>query len=168
MKSRQAEDTPNTKKAYYANDETGGRVFHSLDKRSMSLVTFLGQQDQVCHSTSKNKHTMQGQGQQKKVKISVIAFPNAIANPGAMMIKSLDTIVAYGTMRGPRGSENFTGKTVFQFDADILDHDFFGSGWGTVGGPVGAPVGAVVVLHLAFYVGSLGFGRPRDDPGVTE
>ena len=43
-----------------------------------------------------------------------------------LVIKSVHAIVAYGTMRGSRGPENFASEAIFELDSLILDEYLLG------------------------------------------
>ena len=63
MKSGEAEDTPNAKKANDADNETCWRLLDSLNERSMGFFAFPRQQDQMCDGTGENKNTVECQRQ---------------------------------------------------------------------------------------------------------
>ena len=43
------------------------------------------------------------------------ALTHTVTNPGAVVVKPLDTVVADGAVGGPRGAKYLAGEAVLQF-----------------------------------------------------
>ena len=71
------------------------------------------------NGTRENENTMDGQGYEKEVKISIVSLPNTIAHPRTMMVKSLNTIVAYGAMGCARRPKYSTSKTILEINDSV-------------------------------------------------
>lgn len=114
MESCQAHYGPDAEEADDTNYDAGRGPADSIKKLSL-ITTTLGEQDEVCEGTDEDEDAVESKGHQEQVEISVVALTHTVTNPGAVVVKPLDTVVADGAVGGPRGAKYLAGEAVLQF-----------------------------------------------------
>ncbi len=138
---------PNWQEADNADEHTRRSLTYGFEK--IFVILFSTDQHQMAESTSEKKHTLDGQGDEKYVEVAVIPEPDAVADPGTVVVEPKNSrghqslwgprrregrafspvhaVVADGAVRRPRGPEDFTREAVLELHGLIFDHNFFGS-----------------------------------------
>lgn len=89
MEAWQAQNGPDREETNYQLDHTGRALLNGLNKAFTSLRT----EGNVCDDTAKYERCQKRQGNNKAVEKAVIAFAHTVSNPGAVMVKSFNTVV---------------------------------------------------------------------------
>jgi len=64
---------------------------------------------------------VESEGDEEHEEVPVVPPPDAVVDPGAVMVKYLDAVVTHTAVATPRGSVELTGHTPFHSDRDSVD-----------------------------------------------
>ena len=124
MESCEPYYTPNGEEAYYNDNDAGRRGLDGFDEGSgfCHRGRVLAKQHQMCYSAAKYEDAVERQRDEKEVKVSVVPFAHAVANPGAVVVESLHAVVAYGAVRGPWWPKYLATEAILQFNCLVFDN----------------------------------------------
>jgi hypothetical protein len=134
MKHGQATNKPYTHKAIDDKDNGSGRFGHSTPNSNIFRVLDLHNIDPA---KGEHKNADQSCREDKHVEEAVIPQSNALADPGAMMVKALNTIITNRAMGTPRRSVQHARVTILDFNSYTIYVYVLGARqpellWGTV------------------------------------
>ena len=104
------------------------------------------------YCAAKYEDAVERQRDEKEVEVSVVPLAHTVANPGTVVVKTLNAIVAYRAVRGPRRPKYLAAEAVLEFDCLVVDNHFLRAGW--------RPVRRALVRSLASLDLNLAFGVP--------
>lgn len=86
----------------------------------------------MCDDAAEYKRRQKRQGDDEAVEIAVVAFPNAVPHPRAVVIKPLNTVVTQAAVGGPRRTEHLASEAVLELHHLLVDEDLLGSRRGAI------------------------------------
>ena len=71
--------------------------------------------------TSEDEDTEEGEGNDEHVEVAIVPLADAVADPGTVVIKSLDAIVTQAAVGGARRSEDLAREAELQLHHLVID-----------------------------------------------
>ena len=63
-----------------------------------------------------DEDAVEGERDEEEIEVSVVPLPHTVANPGAVVVEPLDTVVTDRAVAGSGGPEDFAGETELELD----------------------------------------------------
>merc|ERR1719221_2330197 len=136
---------------------------HSIQEVCLRPL-FSGEQHKVGDGAHEDEDAVEGERDEEEIEVFVVPLAHTVANPGAVVVEPLDTVVTDRAVAGSGGPEDLTGETELELDGLTFHLNLLGPGRGSVCRP--HPVSGLLDLPLDIL--GLGYGRPRYYPGVRE
>lgn len=86
----------------------------------------------MCGCTSEDEGREERQRDDEGVEEAIVSFSHTVADPGAVMIEALHTVVTQAAVGGARRTEDLAGEAVLEFNHLLVDDDLLGARRGTV------------------------------------
>mmetsp|Transcript_57643 Transcript_57643/g.106558 ORF Transcript_57643/g.106558 Transcript_57643/m.106558 type:complete len:209 (+) Transcript_57643:293-919(+) len=146
-----AHSEPNKEYAMHGNDCCNRFLLHCFEElgKASGLTYLRCNNSELKEARCQDEHIQDTCGCDEAVEQPIVALAYAIANPGAMVIKPLHTILAQGTMRAPWWSVNVASGAVLQLEGVPTQHQIVVPLGGFAPVRLGPDVKVVIVVLLS-------------------